>query len=226
MAVENLVEFKLTEGRARALAVQNQRMEKGLESLTENWEDWSDALQETNKGTVKYTKAARELTKAIGDLVGAEEDLDLSKEFFESAENMEYLQKAAEGDIDAVNRLGIAVAQDLVKQLEPLREYSGLDFSDADSEQAWANMVDSFNQNKDTVITGLENLQQKLDDGSLGGGGGEKKGEFLTKEDIVKNKLHLPQGRLYEIGFVPEDDVPFNKYEKKNVDLLAEYRKK
>jgi hypothetical protein len=27
-----------------------------------------------------------------------------------------------------------------------------------------------------------ENLQQKLDDGSLGGGGGEKKGEFLTKE--------------------------------------------
>lgn len=34
--------------------------------------------------------------------------------------------------------------------------------------------------------------------------------EFLTKEDIVKNKLHLPQGRLYEIGFVPEDDVPFN----------------
>lgn len=28
-----------------------------------------------------------------------------------------------------------------------------------------------------------ENLQQKLDDGSLGGGGGEKKGEFLTKEE-------------------------------------------
>jgi hypothetical protein len=28
--------------------------------------------------------------------------------------------------------------------------------------------------------------------------------EFLTKDDIVKNKLHLPNGRLYEIGFVPE----------------------
>ena len=69
-------------------------------------------------------------------MVGAGEDLDLSKEFFDSAENMEYLAQAAEGDIDAVNRLGVAVAQDLVSQMEPLREFSGLDFSDADTEQA------------------------------------------------------------------------------------------
>ena len=160
--------FELTEGRARALAIQNQRMAKGLDTLTKNWEDWSDALQEVNKGSVDYINAAQDLTKCIADLVGAEEGLDLSKEFFDSAENMEYLAQAAEGDIDAVNRLGIAVAQDLVSQMEPLKEFSGLDFSDADGEQAWYNMVDSFNQAKDTVIGGLENLQANLDSVGFG----------------------------------------------------------
>lgn len=161
-------DFELTEGRARALAIQNQRMAKGLDTLTENWEDWSDALQDVNKGSKDYIDAAQDLTKCIADLVGAEEDLDLSKEFFDSAENMEYLAQAAEGDIDAVNRLGVAVAQDLVSQMEPLKEFSGLDFSDADTEQAWGNMVNSFNQAKDTVISGLENLQQNLDNIGFG----------------------------------------------------------
>lgn len=160
--------FELTEGRARALAIQNQRMVKGLDTLADKWEDWSDILNDTDKTTVDYIDTIQDLTKVISDLVGAEEDLDLSKEFFESAENMEYLERAAEGDIDAVNRLGVAVAQDLISQLEPLKEFSGLDFSDADTEQAWSNMVNSFNTNKDIVISGLEELQNNLDNIGFG----------------------------------------------------------
>jgi hypothetical protein len=41
--------------------------------------------------------------------------LELSEEFFDSAENMELLGKAAEGDAKAINELGTVVAQDLVK---------------------------------------------------------------------------------------------------------------
>ena len=43
------------------------------------------------------------------------------------------------------------------------RSMSGLDFSDADTEQTFSNMVASFNEAKSTVLAGLDNLQANLD---------------------------------------------------------------
>ena len=46
--------------------------------------------------------------------------------------------------------------------------------------------------------------------------------DFKNKEI----KKHFEKYDWYDPVYKIEDDVPFNKYEKKNVDLLAEYRKK
>lgn len=102
---------------AAKLAIQNQRMNKGIITLAENWEDWSKALKASDKTTLDWAKAAVECTAAIADLVGASEDLELPEEFF-NTDNMALLEAAINGDVDAINRLGAAVASEQVKLLQ------------------------------------------------------------------------------------------------------------
>jgi hypothetical protein len=109
-------EYNLDAEAAAKLAVQNQRMNKGIITLAENWKDWSKALKSSDKTTLDWAKAAVECTAAIADLVGASEDLELPEDFF-NTDNMALLEAAMNGDIDAINRLGAAVASEQVKLL-------------------------------------------------------------------------------------------------------------
>ena len=116
-----------------------------------------------------YIDTSQEVTKAIANLVGAGDDLDLSNKFFESAQNLEDIALAADGDVEAINRLGVAVGKDLVEAMEAVsREASGLDFSDADTEQAYANMVNQFYDAKSTVMSGLDELQAQINNLGIG----------------------------------------------------------
>lgn len=110
-------EYSLDAEAAAKLAVQNQRMNRGIITLAENWEDWSKTLKASDKTTLDWAKAAVECTAAIADLVGASEDLELPEEFF-NTDNMALLEAAINGDIDAINRLGAAVASEQVKLLQ------------------------------------------------------------------------------------------------------------
>jgi hypothetical protein len=95
--------YGLSEKAAAKLAIENQRMNKGVASLSENWGDWKKELSKSDKTTTDYAKAAAALTSTIADLVGASEDLELSPEFLEAPENLALIEKAAQGDIDAIN---------------------------------------------------------------------------------------------------------------------------
>jgi len=187
-------ELELTEGAARDLAIQNQRMTRGIDTLYDNWEKWSDILQNSNHAAKDYIDASQEATKAIADLVGASDDLELSNEFFESAENLEDIALAAEGDIEAINRLGVAVGKDLIEAMEAVsREASGLDFSDADTEQAYANMVNQFYDAKSTVMAGLDELQAQINNLGIGENvysilGGE---EWVNALNTMAEQTHM-----------------------------------
>lgn len=93
---------------AAILAVQNQRMNKGLTKLVDGWKDWKKTLSTTNKTSQDYADTLVELSDAVGDLVGWYEDLSLSSEFVE--ENMGLIEEASSGNVDAIIRLGAAVA--------------------------------------------------------------------------------------------------------------------
>ena len=187
-------ELNLTEGAARDLAVQNQRMTRGIDALYDGWEKWLDILQNSNHAAKDYIDASQEATKAIADLVGASDDLELSNEFFESAENLEDIALAAEGDIEAINRLGVAVGKDLIEAMEAVsREASGLDFSDADTEQAYANMVNQFYDAKSTVMAGLDELQAQINNLGIGENvysilGGE---EWVNALNTMAEQTHM-----------------------------------
>lgn len=109
--------YNLTAAAAAKLAVQNQRMNKGIVTLAENWEDWNKVLSGSDKDTTDFAKAIIDCTAAVADLVGASSDLELPDDFFD-AENLALLEKAINGDITAINQLGIAVAQEQIKLLE------------------------------------------------------------------------------------------------------------
>ena len=101
----------MTEDQAEAaalLAIQNQRLNKGLSSLVDNWKDWKKQLQSTDTTSQDYADTLVDLSAAVTDLVGWYEDLSLDSTFVK--ENMELIEEAATGDIDAIIRLSAEVA--------------------------------------------------------------------------------------------------------------------
>ena len=108
--------YGLSAEEAANLAIKNQRMNKGVSSLVDNWKDWKKQLSASNKLTQDYADALVDCTAAIADLVGASEDLELPDEFF-NAENMALIERAMKGDVDAVNQLGASVAAVTVEAL-------------------------------------------------------------------------------------------------------------
>jgi hypothetical protein len=109
--------YNLTAAAAAKLAIQNQRMNKGIVTLAENWKEWNKALTSADADTTDFAAAVIDCTAAVADLVGASADLELPDDFF-NVENLALIEQAINGNIDAINRLGIAVAEEQLKLLE------------------------------------------------------------------------------------------------------------
>lgn len=156
--------YDLSAEEAARLAVKNQRMNKGVKTLTDNWKDWKKVLNKTDKLTTDYADAVVDVTAAIADLVGASEDLELPDEFFND-ENMKLIEKAAKGDINAINQLGAAVATTTVEAMEFQQALADLAISaweldnlevDPEISSDWAKQFDT---DKNTVLTGIQQIQ-------------------------------------------------------------------
>lgn len=157
--------YELTAVEATKLAIQNQRMNKGVEELSENWEDWQKVLKKGNlnkeeKTTLEYATTVKELTDVISDLVGATEDLSLPEEFFDSEKNLELIGEAAKGSEKAVNELGAAIGLATVQSMKIDNSFLT---GDEDSDNL--KIYNDFLSNKDIVLAGIEELQKKIADG-------------------------------------------------------------
>ena len=157
--------YQLTSVEATKLAIENQRMNKGVETLSENWKDWQKvlkkgALDKEEKLTLDYTNTIQDLTKAVADLTGASEDLELPDEFFESEENLKLIEEAAKGSEQAINELGVAVGYASVQlmELKAVTDENGSILNQSD--------IDAFNTNKEVVLAGIAELQAKVAEGT------------------------------------------------------------
>ena len=154
--------YQLTSVEATKLAIENQRMNKGVETLSENWEDWQKVLKKGDldkeeKLTLDYTNTIQDLTKAIADLTGASADLELPDEFFE--DNFKLIEEAAKGSEQAINELGVAVGYASVQLMEMANP--------PDENTAWGQAkIDEFNSYKNTVLAGIKELQIKVAEGT------------------------------------------------------------
>ena len=165
---------------AKQLAVNNARMNEGLETLIDNWEDWSKVLKSNDKTTTEYAETITELRNVLGDLTGLTDDLskNLSLDFFDkSAGNLELLEKAVKGDTDAIEQLGFEAAKNVLENTEAIAEYGVDKAGNLVDEVVDINdpskliSVDQFDQNFKSVVSRvsgyMDNLQQAVANGSM-----------------------------------------------------------
>ena len=161
-------EYNLDAKAAAKLTIENQRMNKGVETLVNNWDEWSQELKSGNKLSRDWAKAAAECTKVIADLVGASEDLELPADFFDSAKNMDLLSQAAEGSTKAINELGLIIAN---AQIQMLSFQEGM--QNAEHELIDQTQFDTW---KTTIMSGITDLQNALNNVGMGTDAYEKLG--------------------------------------------------
>ena len=153
---ELAVTHELDAKAANRLAIQNQRMNRGVTTLSENWEEWKKIIKSSDKTTFEYAQTAQALTDTIEDLIGASKDLKLPSKFF--AENLELIEEAAQGSAKATELLGIAVTKTQFKDMQMLSD------SPISSEH--------FETAKSKVLQGIEELQQAVLNGTQAVGEG------------------------------------------------------
>lgn len=159
---------KVSEEAAYNLAVQNQRMNKGVETLSSNWEDWSDILKNADRTGKDYADTVVAVTDSVKELVGAEGDFVLPDGWLDAPGNMELLGKAAEGDINAINELGFSIANATIALLQYNAEWQEAITDDDGNVLRPAISEDAFEQSKNNVLAGIEALQQAVKDGTVG----------------------------------------------------------
>lgn len=164
--------YDLTEVEATKLAIANQRMNNGVKDLSDNWENWNAVLKRSQiddkeKLTKEYTDTIQDLTKTIADLTGASEDLELPDEFFDSADNLELINQAAQGSTDAINQLGIAVAKTTVDLMEinDAEKNLTMTYGDNEDEGILPEYIRNFQSNKEIILNGLDEISAKLAEG-------------------------------------------------------------
>ena len=166
-------ELNLTEEAAANLAIANQRMNKGVQKLHDNWKDWSKVLKKTDKSTGDYAEVLNDANEALADLVGVTDAATIPLDFLDSstesgAKHLEWMEKAANGDVEAINKLGAAMGQCTVEAME-------FDASMAQS-AANAGLIDqafdltAFENYKSEVLEGITALQAQLESGTIAAG--------------------------------------------------------
>ena len=108
------------EDAAAMLSKHLSRMNRGVESLEKNWDDWADILQNSSKGSKEYFDAMQSTRSAMSDLLDVSEDFisaDLVDSLANNAENMELMQRAAEGDGEAIDQLRQLALDDIIVKI-------------------------------------------------------------------------------------------------------------
>lgn len=113
--IENNKALEEYEGIAKLAAAVGARLNKGLEALQENFHDNAYAIKNADKNSKEYSDAMEKMKEAVADVVNAEEDM-LSDEFI--VQHLGDIEKAANGDVQAIEDLQAAAAKDIIINLD------------------------------------------------------------------------------------------------------------
>lgn len=153
-------QMKLLSKAAKDAAINNQKLDRGIGNLKSNLKDYKKAITDANKGTAEWSEAMDSLKGDLADIVGFDDPDLLTDDFAEAALNGEDLEKALDGDVDAIMRLQAAAADDMMINIvanqsddpewiksrwEQLKlDFEGMDLSSPDVDQT--NLINSFNE--------------------------------------------------------------------------------
>ena len=132
---------------AEAVALSIVKMNKAIETLSKNFETNRKIVEDGNEADYEYVKALAEIKEATEDILGTEVSNDFVKNHLEDIQNL------VDGNVDALDRLRIEAAKDIVAHLT-------VDINDTEIENDLAviqSYIDDFS-NQDLIIG------SKLDD--------------------------------------------------------------
>lgn len=164
----NRKELDLTEEEAARLAVANQRMNRGVETLNKNFKDWKKVLNSADHTTQDYAETLNDALDALADLTGAVDAASIPLDFLDNttadgAKHLQWMEKAANGDIQAINLLGSALAVASVKAME-LDESFAKAFAEATQTDV-ANIGNKFIELQNTVSTAMNDIHNAIESG-------------------------------------------------------------
>lgn len=166
--------YGLEQSMADRIALDNMKMNASIKELADNWDKWGEALKDPSTG--EYAVTLGKLQKNMRQLLGV--DTDLSESFLTNADNMKLMEKAAEGDADAIDTLrkeaakeialGIDFDKDGIDQVESnlLTALEGFDpnieigttLDEANLTQAFQELIDKGYASADEVNKALEGI--------------------------------------------------------------------
>lgn len=115
----------LTTTQIKKMAVQDKILQKGLDKLTDSFDDWSKSVKDNKKGNTAYSDTMSEVIECVEDLTGltvGSDFLDLDTE--RGLENLKLLQAAMSGSQEDLLNLQRAALEDIVigMKLDPTKE--------------------------------------------------------------------------------------------------------
>lgn len=103
---------------AKDTAAANIRLNKGVEELSDTWEDYGDILtDEASKGTSDWYEAVGKLDEAMSDILNIDVGT-LSNDFYENADAIDAMSRAAEGDMSAIDDLRRIANEDIIMHMQ------------------------------------------------------------------------------------------------------------
>ena len=200
--VENLTK-DVADETARAIM----KMNRGVETLNNNWEEWGSILKSLNKknqdvkrSSQEYMKALTGTKKALSDVLDISEDF-ITIDFIENAENLKLIEKAAKGDADAIDTLGQKLARNIAEN--SIKDWL---MSFSPEELNLEAQFDAFQKVK-TLLDDIDGLlsteMSKLDLGDT-----IQTGDLFNKlqEVVSASKMTVEQANAYyrSMGFTPK----------------------
>ena len=103
---------------AQDVALVNVKMNKGLADLSENYEDLGLVLKANKRNTSEFAEALEQMQGIMANILNLESGDLLSEDFYTSAENLKLMKQAAEGNIEAIEKLRQAAGNDILAQVK------------------------------------------------------------------------------------------------------------
>lgn len=115
-AAENMEGFnsQMTDEEAKIVAKGIMKMNDAIDTLADNFEDWSDILQNSTETSEEFADAMINTKDAVADLLDVSSDF-VSNDFI--LEHLDLIKEAAEGSEEAIDSLKAALADDIIANI-------------------------------------------------------------------------------------------------------------
>ena len=152
-------EYELSYEQAAQLAVANAKLSKGLETLRDNWDDNYKILSTYDRESFEVIETATEAAKSLSQIFG----VDVSSDFV--LDNLETINEAIEGNVEAFKELETAAAKDYITHLTLDTEYKNILNSMIDDIESYGDMSIGVQMNLDQGY--VDSLNEMLENGLI-----------------------------------------------------------